>query len=133
MVPAMAESSLQRQLQCQGTPSMMSSFLDDFGYLANTPAALSVIEGTYALPVGTDPYLVELLSCLKIPPSIQASPPFPFVVNEQDNRLAWMKQREQTAGEPYCLGFSYYKVASLDPMLNSVDTLLRMVPLLVGF
>ena len=44
-----------------------------------------------------------------------------------------MKQREQIAGEPSCLGFSHYKVASLHPMLNSVDTFLRMVPLLVGF
>jgi len=44
-----------------------------------------------------------------------------------------MKQKEKTAGEPTCLSFSHYKAASLDPMLNSVDTLLRMVPLLVGF
>ena len=63
---------------------MMPSFLNDFGYLADTPAALSVIEGTYVPPAGTDPYLVELLSCLEMPPSIQASPPFPFVVNEKN-------------------------------------------------
>ena len=107
MVPAMAESNLRRQQQCQGTPSMMPSVLDDFGYLADTSAALSVIEGTYVPPAGIDPYLVELLSCLEMPPSIQAFPPFLFVVNEQDNRLAWMKQCEQTAGEPLCPGFSH--------------------------
>ena len=52
-----------------------------------------------------------------MPPSIQASPPFPFVVNERDNHLVWMKQREQTAEEPSCLGFSHYKAASLEPLL----------------
>ena len=66
----------------------MPPFLDDFGYLADTPAVLSVIDGTYVPPAGTDPNLVELLSCLEIPPSIQASSPFPFVANEQDNHLA---------------------------------------------
>ena len=128
MVPAMAESNLRRQQQCQGTPSMMLPFLDDFGYLANTPAAMSIIEGTYVPPAGTNPYLVEFLSCLEMLPSIQASPLFPVVINEQDNRLAWIKQCEQTAGEPSCLGFSHYKAASLNPMLNSVDIVLRMVP-----
>ena len=133
MVPAMAASTLARQQHCQGTPSLMPSFLDDFGYLADTPAALSVIDGTYVPPVGTDPYLVELLSCLAILSAIRESTPFPFVVNERDNRLAWMKQRERTAREPSCLSFSHYKAVSQDPMLNSVDILLQLVPLLVGF
>ena len=44
-----------------------------------------------------------------------------------------MKQRERTAGEPSCLSFAHYKAASYDEMLKSVDTLLRMVPLLVGY
>ena len=61
---------------------MMPSFPDAFGYLADTPAALAVIEGTYVPPTGTDSYLAELLSCLEMPPFIQASPPFPSVVNE---------------------------------------------------
>ena len=44
MVPAMAASNLARQQQCAGTPSMMLSFLQDFGYLADTPAALAVFD-----------------------------------------------------------------------------------------
>ena len=88
MVLAMAESNLWQQQQYQGTPSMTPSFLDDFRYLADTPAALSVLEGTYVPPAGTYPYLVEFLSCLEMQPSIQTSPPFPFVVNKRDNCLA---------------------------------------------
>ena len=76
MIPAMATSNLNRQQQCQDTPSLLPPFLNDFGYLADTPAALSVIAGTYVTPTGTDPYLVELLSCLSMPHSIQVSTPF---------------------------------------------------------
>ena len=50
MVPAMAASNLARQQQCVGTPSMVPSFLADFGYLADTPAALAVIDGSYDPP-----------------------------------------------------------------------------------
>ena len=91
MVPAMAASNLAWQQQCQGPPSLMPSFLDGFGYFANTPAALSGINSTYVPPVGTDPYLVELLSCLAIPSTIRKFIPFPFAVNGRDNWLAWMK------------------------------------------
>ena len=133
MVPAMAASNLARQQQCVGTSSMMSAFLQDFGYLADTPAALVAIEGTYEALAGADPYLVELLSCMEMTPSLQAATPFHFVVNEKENCLAWMKQKERTSCEPSCLSFAHYKAASKDEMLNSIDTLLRMVPLLAGF
>ena len=41
-------------------------FVEEFGYLGDTDAALEVIKGTYVpLPPGMDPYLVELLDkCL---------------------------------------------------------------------
>ena len=107
--------------------------MEDFGYLADTPAALAVIDGSYEPPAGTDQYMVELLSCMAMSPSLQAATPFHFVVNGIESRLAWMKQRERTAGKPSCLSFAHYKAASHDEMLNSVDTLLRMVPLLVSF
>ena len=107
---------------------MLPSFLEDFGYFADTPSALAVIEGTYyESPAGTDPYLIELLSCTEMPPLIQAATPFHFVVNEKEKKMTWMKQREKTAGEPLCLSFARYKAASHNEMLNSIDTLLRMV------
>ena len=133
MVPPMTALNLARQQQCAGTPSMMPSFVQDFGYLANTPATLAVIEGAYEAPAGNDPYMVELLSCMEMPSALQVATPFYFVVNERENRIAWMKQKERTASEPSCLSFAHYKAVSQDEMLNSVDTSLQMIPLLVGF
>ena len=99
MVPAMTASNLAQQQQCVGAPSMMPSFLQDFGYLADTPAALAVIEGTYEAPAVTVAYMVELLACMETP-SLQAATPFHFVVNEMENRLAWMKQKEKLQTNP---------------------------------
>ena len=52
MVPAMAASNRERQQQCLGTPPTEPAFVADFGYLADTAAALEVINGTYVAPDG---------------------------------------------------------------------------------
>ena len=50
MVPVMAASNLVRQQECIGAPSMEPLFDEEFGYLAETDAALEVINGTYVPP-----------------------------------------------------------------------------------
>ena len=70
MVPAMAASNLAWQQQCMGTLSMTPSFVQNVEYLVDTPADLAVIEGTYKAPAGTDPYMVELLSCMEMTPAL---------------------------------------------------------------
>ena len=75
-----------------------------------------------------DPYMIELLSIMKMSPSIRAKGPLDCSVSPQENRAAWMKQKERTASEPSALGFAHHKSASMDNDLNAVDTLLRAVP-----
>ena len=133
MVPVMAASNRERQQQCLGTPPMEPAFVADIGYLADTAVALEVINGTYVVPDGMNKYLVELLDTMKMPDSIRAKGPLNCLVDAAENRSAWKQQRENTAGEPSSLGFSHFKTASLDPDINEIDTLLRLVPLLVSF
>ena len=133
MVPAMAASNLSRQQECLHTPPMLPPFTNDFGFLADTAAAQAVIDGTYIPPPEMDPYLIELLQAMKMPESIRLRGLLDTSITLDDNRSGWMKQKERTAGEPTCLSFSHHKTACLDPDLNSIDTLLRSVPLLVGF
>ena len=85
IVAAMAQSNLSRQQKCIGTPSMSPSIIEDFGYLSEKPAAISVIAGTYLPPFGTDPYLVEFLECLQMPEKIQALGPVNFFVDAEEN------------------------------------------------
>jgi len=133
MIPAMAASNRERQQECIGTPSMEAAFGVDFGYLTDTTAALEVINGTYVAPDGMNAYLVELLDRMKMPDSIRAKGPLNCLVDAAENRAAWKKQRENTAGELSSLSFSHYKTASLDPDLNEIDTLLWLLPSLVSF
>ena len=57
---------------------MSPSFIADFGYLDEKPAAVSFIEGTYLPPFRTDLYLVEFLECLQMSDTIQALGPLNF-------------------------------------------------------
>jgi len=133
MIDAMRASNLSRQQQCLGTPSMSAPFTDDFGYLADTPAARDVISGSYNPSPQMDPYLVELLNVMAMPASIRELGPLSLTITPEENRKAWTSQSPRTAGKPTCPSFSHYKAASLDPSLNEIDTLLRSLPLTAGF
>ena len=85
MVPAMAASNRERQQECLGTPSMEPSFVVDFGYLADTAAALEVINA----------YLVKRIDMMKMPDSICAKGPLNCLVYAAENRAAW-KNNEKT-------------------------------------
>ena len=108
-------------------------FISEFGYLCEKPAAQAVLDGTYEPPDGMNPYMIELLSIMKVSPSIRAKGPLDCSITPLENRAAWMSQKERTASEPSSLSFAHHKAASLDEDLNAVDTLLRAVPLHVGF
>ena len=70
MIAAIGASNLSCQQQCLGTPSMSPPFTTEFGYLAATPAAKEVIDGSYTPPPGMDPFLVELLDAMSMPAAI---------------------------------------------------------------
>ena len=85
MVPAMAASNRERQQECLGTPSLEPLFVADFGYLADTAAAIEVINGTYVAPDGMNAYLIELLDTIKMPDSIRAKVPLNCLVETDEN------------------------------------------------
>jgi hypothetical protein len=47
--------------QTNQTPPMTQPLQQDLGYLASTPQAQQILDGTYEPPPGTDPYAVKLL------------------------------------------------------------------------
>jgi hypothetical protein len=112
---------------------MSPPFTTDFGYLADTPAADAVLEGSYAKPTGLDPYLSELLDTMAIPASLQELNPCKIEITPEENRFAWNSQSARTGSEPSCPSFAHYKAASLHPKLNQIDTFLRSLPLTAGF
>ena len=133
IVDACAQSNIARQTQTEDTPFMQPPLLDHFGYLADTPYAEEVLNGTYIPPTDTDIYARELLQAMKRPPEIEQAGEISLEITLQDHILGWKRQKEQVASEPNGLSFAHYKCAVHDTALASIDTLLRNTPLQIGF
>jgi hypothetical protein len=135
LVQVVAESNyLRQQTQTEFTPFRSSPLLEDFGYCGeNYENIQSVLDGTYNPPPGTDPYAIEFIRELEMPETIRAKGPIDENLTEAENKQAWMCQKGGTASDGSTLSFEHYKTACLDNNLNEVDTLLRNLPLLIGF
>ena len=132
MVKAMAASNLARQQMCVDTPFMTMPLLGDLGYLADTPAAAEIINGTYEVPEGTNKYAAEFIAELQMPAAIRDIGPLDCNITPEENKSAWRKQNERTGCEPSSLNFSHYKAASQHPRLNAIDTTYRNILFQVG-
>jgi hypothetical protein len=123
----------QRFFQSSNTPFMISPLVDDFGYLADTPAAEQVLNGTYQTPDGTDYYAKLLLDQLYIPWEVTKMAPISLEISTDEHKQAWRKQNERTSSEPTGLSFNHYKAASKDPLLADFDATMRNIPYAKGF
>jgi hypothetical protein len=47
---------------------MQEPLLSDLGYLADTPAAEQILNGTYVCPPGTDNFTWDFLACMNVHP-----------------------------------------------------------------
>jgi len=79
-----------------------------------------------------DSYLVELLDKRKMPASIRELGLLDCSITAEENKSPRKSQWERTSGEPSALGFAHYKTASMDSELNEIDTMLHLVPLILG-
>jgi hypothetical protein len=117
--------NLSRFLQSEGTPPMVEPLLSDLGYLADTPEAQAILDGTY------DPRL--FLRELYMPDNVRAQPMPEVDVTPQSNRSAWMKQKEPVSSDPNGLTYSHYKTGATDDEINSFDAALWGLPYRYGF
>jgi hypothetical protein len=83
-----------RLFQSSTTPFMISPLVDDFGYLADTPAAAQVLNGTYQPPDGTDYYARLLLDQLYIPWEVTKMVPISVAITTEEHKQSWRKQNE---------------------------------------
>jgi hypothetical protein len=111
---------------------MMQPLLQDLGYLANTPQAQQILDGTYHPPPGTDPYMVKFLDKLRMPERVHAKL-VPATVSTQEHQIFWNKMGEAKGSEKTELSNAHYKAAAQDDKLAAVDTSLRQMPYRHGF
>jgi hypothetical protein len=121
--------------QTSSTPFMTSLLVEDFGYLAQGPSTLAVLEGTYAPPPGTDIYACKLLRQLQMHPQVAAAPPMKVMFSVDQHIQGWRKAREFTATGPKGLTFSHFIFASHGPLLvlASFDATMVNIPYASGY
>ena len=119
--------------QSEGTPPMIEPLLTDLGYLADTPEAAAILEGSYIPPPETDKYAILFLQELRMPENVRNNPMSDVEVTPERNKAAWSKQKEAVSSEPAGLTFSHYKAGAQDAAINRFDALLRCLPYKYGF
>jgi hypothetical protein len=119
--------------QTKDTPFMTPPLLDDFGYLADTPAAKEVQLGTYNIPPSVNKYTKKFIEMLHLPPGFEPPPDLAIIKCPKEHRQAWSKQKERTSSEPAGLHFGHYKASIQDKELCAFDAAMRSISHCFGF
>jgi hypothetical protein len=127
------QENSQRFSQTESTPFMTSPLIDIFGYLAQGPAADSVLDGSFVPPPGTDPYAVKLLAELKMAAAVREAPPMRVVFSVDEHIKGWRKAREFTASGPSGLTFSHFIAGTYDQTIASFDATMANIPYATGY
>lgn len=133
MEEACIAENIARFSQSGDTPPMTEPLLSELGFLADTPAAFEILQGTYQPPDGVDYYTTLFLRELRMPDNVRDNPMPQIDVTPANNRLAWTKQKEAVSSEPDGLTFSHYKAGSQDQEINAFDAAIRGLPYKQGF
>ena len=130
---ACINENLERFTQSESTPFMQEPLLSALGFLADTPEADAILDGTYEPPPGTDRYAKLLIQELRMPENVRNNPMPQTDVTPDVNRQAWNRQKEAVSSDPEGLTFSHYKAGAADPLINEFDARLRGIPYKYGF
>jgi hypothetical protein len=117
MEDACIAENTSRFSQAEGTPPMTEPLVSELGYLADTDAAESILNGNYDIPEGLDPYAALLISELRMPTSIRNAALVAPCVTTEDHSQGWKKQKESISADPDGLTFSHYKAGATDDLI----------------
>jgi hypothetical protein len=118
--------------QTEHTPPMSEPMISELGFLGDTEQCEDILNGRYSPPRSTDPYMIELLTELRMPQRVRTSLEahngiITQISQEEENRSGW-KKRCITSAEASGLTMDHYVVGSGDDNLNEVDTLFQQLP-----
>ena len=115
--------------QVYNTPTGQGIFREQFGLLANTPAADDVIAGTYVPPEEMDHHLGLMLQHLQRPESVEEFDPEVTMVEVKG---ACKSMREKTSSSPHGCHFGHFVAISEDDFLCQVLASIVSIPLITG-
>jgi hypothetical protein len=91
--------------------------------------SVSVLDGTFIAPPGTDPYAVKLISQLKRDLAVNQPPPIPQYLLLDEYVRGWKQRaRERTSSGPYGLHFGHDISSTTDMELAEFHRTLAQMP-----
>ena len=115
--------------QVYNTPPGSQSFRREFGLLADTNAADSVLQGTYTAPDDLDAHVAMMLTYLKRPEAVEVFDPW---VSQHEVQGACRSLRERTSSSPHGGHFGHFIAMGEDGFLSEYLSLLLSIPLMAG-
>jgi hypothetical protein len=127
-----ADQTAEKYSQTKDTPPMTEPLLSHLGYLAETPEAQQILDGSYDPPANLDPYAKKFLEELRMPQKVKHNR-IPAEIPTKEHQQFWRRMDARKGCEPSDLSHTHYKVASGDPLLAQFDASLRQLPYQHGF
>ena len=127
------ENNAARFRLTEDTPPMTEPLLSDLGYLADTPAAEEILQGTYVCPPGTDEYTKDFLHFLQRSPKVNASDQIETTFTSDDFRAYWKKSNERTSSSISTLHFGHYKTSIKSDKLSELHAVSIDIALNSGY
>lgn len=94
--------------------------MDDLGYLADTPAANAILEGTYCPNTDVDDNTTTFLRHLKRPADVPTTSVFPYL-SSASHSDGWKKMKETTKASPDGPAFTELKACAQHSVNASDD------------
>jgi hypothetical protein len=98
------------------------------GWTGNTPIANAILQGTAVLPQDLDPSILELITFLSTPISLNKFGPMEVSISAEEYVYSWKRTKEYTSSGQSGLHFGHFKASCRDQQLVEIDRQLLEIP-----
>jgi hypothetical protein len=123
----------QRFRQADTTPFMVSPLSDDLGLYGTGPNAEAILQGTYAIPPGTDPWAAELIRHLRMDERVASAPSVSLAIPTDLYQMGWRRSRERTSSGPSGVHFGHFIASCSHTLLAEFDACMANIPYATGY
>jgi hypothetical protein len=130
---ALLDENQRRFNQACDTPFMTHPLYNAVGPLRIGKGAQDILNGTFVIPAGTDPYAAKLIMQLKAPDCISSSEPLSVAITTEDHSSGWKRAKERTSSGPSGLQFGHFITSTRDPWILQFEATMTNFPYATGY
>lgn len=128
---ACMQEGQRRYSQTFDTPFLRQPMVDLIGYLADTPTAQEILDGTFCPPEELDYGTAQLLHQLIKPDQVDNKDISDYIATT-DFQHFWQHSRRSTQSSPHGPNFTDYIAGSFDDQIAAVDAAILTIALRTG-